>query len=63
MIKETGGLVEESKQEVTGYVVTNVGSFVSHYHGKTVFIDTWIGEWGKDLETGVYFNIRELEEC
>lgn len=51
----------EKLEEVTAYVVTNRGSLVSHYYGLTVFIDEWLGDWGKDIETGVYFHKEELE--
>lgn len=53
--------MEEELCEVTAYVVTNRGSFISHYYGSTVFIKDWIGDWGKDLETNVYFHKSELE--
>lgn len=54
-------MVEEKMSEVTAFVVTNKGNLVSHYYGLTVFIEEWIGDWGKDIDTGVYFNKEELE--
>jgi hypothetical protein len=54
-------MVEEKMSEVTAFVVTNRGNLVSHYYGLTVFIEEWIGDWGKDIDTGVYFHREELE--
>ena len=44
------------------YIVVSKGTQISHYDNMEVFITEWIGDWGKDYYTGLYFNIKELEK-